>query len=138
MNKTNPFESPKSSSSQGDGLNQRETPRWQAMLTRIVVLPFGNILGVILFFPLILPTFVAISYDLGRTASSVLFMVSAAAVVGFDIWWRLSQQTAGSATKLLSLYEGGTFMFLPIWHWGTSEFGLFLAALIIRALRAGH
>ena len=86
-------------------------------LTRIVGVPFGvNILGLLEFFALIgilsLPSFVN---SIPGIIGGLILCLGFAGIIAFDLWWRSRLPNLSWRARLLSPYEGGCFVFVPIW-----------------------
>jgi hypothetical protein len=105
-------------------------------LTRIVIIPFGNVLGVLLLFLLISPVFLisAIGHDRGRWVAALLPVASIAVVV-IDVRIRRSRPDIGAARRWLSPYEGGNFFFVPGWLIGAAATAFFLVTLVVAFVR---
>ena len=83
-------------------------------LTRIVGDPIGvNILGLLELFALV-AIFFAANFVSG--ALSVLALcLGFAAIVSFDLWWRIRQSERSRWAQLFSPFTGGCFIYFPIW-----------------------
>jgi len=86
-------------------------------LHRIVAVPFGtNILGL----PDIFAS-IGFIWLIGVLPSSLMIvrviglLAGVAALMVFDLWWRLRQPESSRWLRLFSLFTGGCFFFVPIW-----------------------
>jgi hypothetical protein len=109
----NPYDAPRSVIDSVGAQRDFRTSKIAAMLTRIVVIPAGNILG-------LLELFAAFGVSVGAVATmgaagAVLVPVCLLGIMAFDIWWRTAQPEQALWARLLSPYAGGCFGLIPIW-----------------------
>jgi hypothetical protein len=124
----NPFESPRVAPEAPLKTQDFRTSRIGAATTRIVVFPFGNVLGMLE---------ICATFALSGAVASMSLMASAflgppviVGVMAFDIWWRTGQPERAWWARLLSPYAGGCFGFIPVWIFFPA-FLLFVIALAL-------
>jgi hypothetical protein len=90
--------------------------------TRHLVIPFGNLLGVVLLCLIASPALLiaAITSSNRHQPSAMrplaaLFLLAPIVAVIIDVRWRRRQQNIGSIKRWFSPYEGATIFILPIW-----------------------
>lgn len=105
-------------------------------LTHHIAIPFGaNILGLLSFFVALGGVFLPLNFAerLPRNVPSQVMLLpgllTLAAVVAFDFWWRMRQPESERWSKLLYPTYGGCFFFVPIW--------LFFPGVVLGTLTLG-
>ena len=107
------------------------------LLIRVVVIPFGNILGVSLLLLLLSPALITMNIggEYGKW-TAVLLPLAALAVLAIDVRTRLRRPPdIGPVARWLSPFEGGSCFFIPSWLMGAAMAGFFLVALVVAAVR---
>lgn len=111
--KINPYDTPTPDGELAASQYDLRTSAIAAAMTRIVVFPFGNILGLLEFFGAF-GTAVGACLTAGKTAI-VIAPFCILAVMTLDIWWRMGQPEKALWARLLSPYAGGCIFLLPFW-----------------------
>jgi hypothetical protein len=99
-------------------------------LTRIVIIPFGNALGVLLFGLLASP--VLVSSALGGRAKwgAVLIPIASLAAGIIDVRTRGRSPDPSPMVRWFSPYEGGNLVFIPSWLVSVAFLALFAFAVV--------
>ncbi len=99
-----------------------------SILTRIIVPPLGNLLGIVLLCMVALPF--AWYEDLGRILCDWICVGVAMLAVPIDVLFRRRRRNQSARVRWFSPYEGGTVFLIPSWIVGPILAGLFVWVVV--------